>query len=916
MSDRDLEQALEHSLPATTPISLDQKILGAAHDELAARRRPGRGRRWAIAAAILVLVSATAVWRALDGGDGGDGPIRLADGGSFRLAPGSRHEVERSLSRLVLFQGSVTAETGTGSLQVEFPRGRLRLASGQAEVRVVLKGDPEMSRLSRQLGLGGIAAGTLAAIVTIQLVSGNGEVELDAQTHALEAPTSIELAIPEADSKPIVVLEPSVTETARPVVEEPGASDDPGPSPSESGEKPFLVGQVIHEATGAPFAGAEVVWCKYRDLDVRTTLRERFADGSFRLALAFGNELDGPLPALAGSSLIEQTHTTTDADGRFLFPEFPPHDTEGLLIRAEGQRPILVLGRPNSLEGEELTVALAPGAVLTGRLLGPDGRPVRGGDQFADLQLSIPLKAADPFRELRARLPIDKNGVFEIQGAIGTRLVFEAKAQGYAPREMSYQLRPGQQHLDIPLEETGFLSGIVRNTQGQPIAGAWIEVESIKRRLFFEEAKMSTSVQSDEDGFYRIEIVGDDIQLAAEHPEHATIRLENPGMNRTDLDLVLPPLETGSLSGHVSYADGRAAEDVEIILYREGAVQLSAIHGRTDSATFVSGQTESSDSGGQFRFGELRVGTYELTVRRNDSREFEAPEDGTVPVYVDINREGVEILAGEETQGLEIILPAGGTIVGQFFDNEGNPSQNSVSLYRPDLIGGKHEMLMYRQTDKQGRYNFSAVPEGTFAVTRGFGSEIKLVKIAEGETVTVNFGGRRGSVAGRLLLDDAAVSGALVSIGILGAGTIESRDATTDDEGRFSAQSLSMGPCIARVVHPQLEQTFWVEMSSQEDANEQLILWPEGRLMGRIEGDPLPADVAITVRVLSFAGQNLAERVPADYRHIATIGSADGRTFEVKHLGPGTYRVTAEADGRQLEGTFEMFGDQATVTLR
>ncbi|MEQ8767997.1 MAG: carboxypeptidase-like regulatory domain-containing protein [Planctomycetota bacterium] len=901
MSDHELEKNLGRSLPKATPESLDRRILAAAATELKRRRRPRRFGKWAVAAAVLALIAGGALWRVLDQDAPGIGRLELADGAVFVLDADTDFEIDRALSRLDLKRGAVRAEVGRRPLEVRFPRGRLELRRGSATVRVVVEGDPEMSAITRRLGLGA-AAVSLAAFVTIQLHDdGEGTVQVEDRTE-LVAPASIEIAIPSDSSRSARVLSEDPSAARSELVEEPEAAAEEGEA---SEVKPYLFGRVEDKETGEPIAGAEVMFSVYPESDLRAMLRENWRDGSSRVSYSL-DELEGkPMSVIARGATSDLVGTTSDDEGRFLYREFPPNSTQALVVRHQGYAPYVLNGRPSSIEsGEAVIVEMVRSATVTGQLVDSTGRAIRGGDLLSALEWAIFLSDGDPVRKISARVPLGSDGTFELEGTPGTKIVLDAQAEGFESARRSVFLRPGSQHIDITLTPSSFLSGKVRNVSGEPIAGAWIEVTSVKRRLFFEEAKRTASVQSDEEGYYRIGIVGPDIELIAEHAEYATIRLEDPGVDRDDLDLVLPPLETGSLTGLVKGADGAPLEGASIQLYRSGAVQYWSVESTT--------QTADDGTPGRFRYDALREGTYELTVQRETLGELDRPEDGTVPNFIDITTEDIEIRPGKETE-IEIVVAVGGSIFGQFFDESGNPARASVSLFVPDLIGGKHKMVTYSQTDDEGRYNFSGVPEGTYAVTRGFGSQIKIVQVKEGESVEVNFGGRLGEVHCEVFFEGQPLQKASVSVGRLEGGSIESRETGTGVDGTFIAKELPLGPALARIVHPENEQTIWVEVSSNSPAVPEHIDWPSGRIRGRIEGAPLPSDVPIEVSLIAVAGQVLEGKIPADYRHIAIVGSTDGRTFEVHHLAKGRYRIRAKVGERTLEGTCELFGEQDVV---
>ncbi|MCY1014234.1 carboxypeptidase regulatory-like domain-containing protein [Pyxidicoccus sp. MSG2] len=172
-----------------------------------------------------------------------------------------------------------------------------------------------------------------------------------------------------------------------------------------------------------------------------------------------------------GSAPVAET--LSDADGRFLLERLPPGRYD---VFAE------VLGRvsttaPNVEAGRrDLTLTLARGARLTGRVRDERGAPV------ASFQLELQLHRGPLEREFGSTLTVvDPEGRFTVEGLAPGTYTLRVGAYGLAPAAPTVSVPPNTADVgpvDITLQPGARLEGqVVKRGGGDPIAGARVQVE-------------------------------------------------------------------------------------------------------------------------------------------------------------------------------------------------------------------------------------------------------------------------------------------------------------------------------------------------------------------------------------------------------------------------------------------------------
>ena len=296
--------------------------------------------------------------------------------------------------------------------------------------------------------LGLLAILSLLAAGTLWFLTGHGE-----------GPGALPAIANAPATDPAAPLAGAKATTAAATPEAPVRTEVPAADRKASPTGPALIGQVLDD-TGRPLAGARVL--ATGGLDMPRGGRNGFDPATFDLG-----ELD--LTALAErlrGELNQRVAAVTDADGRFRV--VPPGEARqvGLRIVARGY---LVLdrraARPTTADVDLGQLPLRPGAVLSGRVLDRQDRPVAGARVArragVELQPGFALELDFPGADLLENLRDGEGGVTDADGRFELAHV--------EPGEFALRAR----HPEHPVAQ---LDGL-RATPGQALRDLTIVVE-------------------------------------------------------------------------------------------------------------------------------------------------------------------------------------------------------------------------------------------------------------------------------------------------------------------------------------------------------------------------------------------------------------------------------------------------------
>jgi len=169
-----------------------------------------------------------------------------------------------------------------------------------------------------------------------------------------------------------------------------------------------------------------------------------------------------------------QQKVTTDDAGRWSYAQ-APSNLEELTIKVthplyvEAVVDISEVERAKLLHGQQDVITLDTGAVVVGRVVGPDGKAVPNAD--------VKLRAPRIGNAKAAVAKSDHEGRFFFPAVSNGTLTLIANANGKGPGLIRYELDDEAPLLEVPLEKPQRVFGRVVDPSGEPVPGAMISME-------------------------------------------------------------------------------------------------------------------------------------------------------------------------------------------------------------------------------------------------------------------------------------------------------------------------------------------------------------------------------------------------------------------------------------------------------
>ena len=542
-----------------------------------------------------------------------------------------------------------------------------------------------------------------------------------------------------------------------------------------------------------------------------------------------------------------------------------------LAVLAAGYSPAATMLGTTGLAGapERVTVSLARGAALSGRVLDEARRPVPGARVVAT-PASEPFPVVDPRRD---GVLADPDGTFSFPALAAGSWRLTATHGDHAPATSAPLTVDGaaaRRGVELVLGPGGVVRGVVRDKAGQPVASA--DVRVVARGYVFWRARR----QAFTDAEGRFSIAGlprRALDVVAWHATGASAiaPAELAATREQEVSLVLDV--TGAIEGTVVDRAGVPVGDAQVV-----AVPELSGNNLTDRAAWsVRGDQEAvTDQGGRFRFAGLPAGAYRVRAAR----------PGAVEVAMSLSP-GVVAKPGDPP--LSLVLAADGRVVGKvaFADGTAAPAFTiAVGATYPVPFAGKDGAFSLPTV--AGTHELSIAGPGFAQKT------VRDVVIAEGKdtdlgTITVTKG---RSVSGRVLdASGAPVPGAKVAAGrVLSGGgsalymkddSVDAKDTETDALGRFFLEGFP--PKMITVVAGKdgLGRSESARIPAGPDsATLDLVLQPTASLEGKLTrgGAPVPDAIVVAAPVGAINSNFFVQTGPdGSYVHDA--------------LAPGSYLV-------------------------
>jgi protocatechuate 3,4-dioxygenase beta subunit len=492
-----------------------------------------------------------------------------------------------------------------------------------------------------------------------------------------------------------------------------------------------------------------------------------------------------PSADVFGLAEPDQDGATTDAEGRFAFealapgsyrfgashPDHPPADSGTVQVEA---------GRPTP----EVRIELAGGGRISGRVVDEGGR----GVPYA--QVRVAAAESSPYRRTfggtRVRQALgDADGAFRFQGLPRTRLQLAAQAEGASSDVLPVDLEaaPAAIGLEVRLARRGRIAGTVKTAAGEPVAEAEVlAVPDVWAGASVAEAELRgpATAQSDGAGAFVLQGLPEGAAFrlwAAAEGVQRRERLRAGVSARTgDEDVRLVVEEPGSLRGQVQSGDGAPVTRFSVVL------------------DFPPGQPV-EDAQGRFLLPDVPAGEHTVSVRA----------DG----FADLQRPGVQIQTGQETDLGLLVLQRGRRVSGRVLDGAGAPVPGAEVVSATQLVGDGSRLTLELGSALDESLDVRRTrsgPDGAFALS-GVSAESRVVVAEAGDLgrsepaslpagqadVQVELRLKAfGSLAGRVTLGGQPAAGAMLNISPKGS-TGQAVIVRTGEDGAFAVERLPAG---------------------------------------------------------------------------------------------------------------------------
>jgi len=513
-----------------------------------------------------------------------------------------------------------------------------------------------------------------------------------------------------------------------------------------------------------------------------------------RILLGVGAELDCHVQLQADNSPVEGVIVRLAYEDRPLYPQEVASGPDGVArfpglgkgdYRAEvrhgryalaGDAPLVAIDPAR--KPEPLLIVVAEGGRVKGHVRDGDS-----GEGIAGVVIGANREGGSPYYAD----PTDAGGSYEVFGlpSGNYEVSIQDRVPGYPqelPRPAGRRLTVGAEGVlygvDFVLTRGAILAGIVRDTEGLPVAGATVLARNVDGRQNLAD------FHTREDGRFEFGAygAGEWIRLSAELGQ-ARSGLQGPfeagAPGSASIEIVLDRDCGGVIAGIVVNTSGQPV-----------ACQVSANSTDPGLQFPVTAPTIPTDGFGNFVLANVCPGEYVIGIFKTGNHSQEALK--------------VRLDPGETVTGLKLIYDEGElyAISGFVTDEQGNPVEGAHVQARAI---SKPLHIPEQSTDATGAFQFDGLPPGEYmldARARGLEGD-GFVTASAGETDVVLALGTQRFLSGRVT-SDRGVPISNFSVSVLpeeNADTASTLD-VADPDGRFKIPAPPSGNWRLRIETP------------------------------------------------------------------------------------------------------------------
>jgi uncharacterized GH25 family protein len=529
-------------------------------------------------------------------------------------------------------------------------------------------------------------------------------------------------------------------------------------------------------------------------------------------------------------------------------------------------------------EKAEVTLALARGAKVSGKVVDDQGAPVAG----ARVVYSGASDWSTQGDERKDGVVTAKDGRFELAALPAGSWRFVARHPDHAPGTSALITLDGvtpRDGVEIRLAPGATVRGHVVDTSGAPVASARVRIGLANASWIGEGPRQ---VYSDDHGEFIVRGVPRRPLVAiaiAEDAASDSVAVDTTG---GDANAVILKLDvTGTIAGAVVDQGGAPLEGVQVSAFPDFRAAAS---GGGDMAQWrLRGFPEElTDAAGHFTLTGLAKGTYRVRATRSQHASRGRGFAG----------EGTSAETG--TKDLKIVLPPEGSVKGKVAFADGapvGPYTVSVGFTQQPAAASDGSFLLDGLTPD----HYTLTVRGNFA-SKSVDVDVKGAQTTDAGTIVVEKG---RFIGGKVVANGQPVPGATVYAGrqIFGNGSSSdarfgggppfaqgTRHTTTGEDGSFQMSGFGLGDVTIVAEEPNLGRSPGLRLIAG-DPNEQnltLVIQPYGALHGTLRSGGNPAEnVIVTAQSATSPGA------------IYSVATGPDGSYRFDKLAPDTYKVSA-----------------------